>query len=119
MNTNATQEQLYSALQTVNENYNGNIQFRRLDQQSANRRMFTLRVEDSSGAGARRAASGRRTVSACWHVHGEFFEALLKQDENIFIRSNGRRIDKHGGNWEEINIGSEFMPVYMSTLCDC
>ena len=39
---------------------------------------FTLRVQDSSGPGAHRSASGRRTIRACWHAHRDVMTILFR-----------------------------------------
>ena len=39
---------------------------------------FTLRVEDSSGKGARRNPQGRRMVSACWHAHRDVASLIFQ-----------------------------------------
>ena len=119
MKTNATIRQLEIALIQVNKVYKNNIIFKDIEQVSSKIVNFTLRVKDSKGSGARRSYSGRRLVSACWHVHGNLFDCLIDMDESIYIQSLGKRIDKDGGNWVDWNIGSKFCPVYISYCCDC
>ena len=118
MKTNATVNQLRDALTEVNERFEGNIRFKTLVP-SGKRVSFTLTVNDSKGKGGRRSHTGRRIAAACWHVHGYFFEALLKIDSEIFITSSIGRIDKSGGNWQNRNIGSIMYPMYYSEACDC
>jgi len=112
MTTNANLNQLNQALSQVNEQYDNNIVFKSLDQISKGRTKFTLTVVSSKGPGARlgfqtKVSGDRRRVrAACWHVHGNFFEALFNIDSTIFVRLVGRKIDINGGNWQDRNIGS-------------
>ena len=116
----ATAEDLREALKAVNELYNDNIMFKRLDG-----KIFTLRVKDSKGAGARRgynftkSGERRRLISACWHVHGDFFEALFKVNPRAVVHAGRRKITAEGGNWQDWNIGSLITPLYHSEACDC
>lgn len=113
-----TPEEMERALTAVNAKYDGNIIFNRFDIE--NRAVCaTLRVRDSKKAGARRSWSGRRLVSACWHVHGYFFEELFKVNPLAIVSSYGKKITIDGGNWIDWNAGSMAQPVLMSKLCDC
>jgi len=62
-------------------------------------------------------------VSACWHVHGTFFEKLLivKPTARILSTMAGKvlEITKDSGNWQDLNIGSDRNPVYASEACEC
>jgi hypothetical protein len=62
-------------------------------------------------------------ISACWHVHGDFFDALFKIQPNAVVQVSAggetRNITIDGGNWQDMNIGSEVYPLMMSTLCGC
>lgn len=72
--------------------------------------------------GARISSSGRRIAAACWHVHGDFFDALLKIQPNAVIVTRGGPgavIDKNGGNWQDCNIGSRMSPMMFSEACEC
>jgi len=126
MITNATKEQLNQALKTINKRYDGNVEFNRFDIVSKNRIAFTLRVKHSHGKGSRYGQSGlmgmgtkRHLISACWHVHGYYFEALLAVNPDAFVKTHGRTMDKNGGNWIDWNIGSMVHPVSYSSACDC
>lgn len=111
---------LIIALEEINKSkYGGNVTFNRWPEKRGRRWCFTLRVSDSSKDGARRSSSGRRMVSACWHVHGDFFDALFKINPNAEIISLGDTINKDGGNWIDKNIGSVYMPLYHSSACEC
>ena len=119
MITNATIEELEKALKAINQRYNGNITFRRIEQISKGRVRFTLTVHDSRGPGSRISPHGRRIKAACWHAHGHFFEVLFAINPEAFVRSQGKLITKDAGNWEDRNIGSQLSPFYFSEACDC
>jgi len=127
---NVSREDLEKALISVNVMYSDNVEWNNFQHEGPSRGggsnyRVTLKVKDSRGPGARygfvRTASGnrRRTTSACWHVHGFFFDALLSVNPNAVIMSRQKRIDRYGGNWEDANIGSGFDPLLFSDACDC
>ena len=117
---NVTSADLVKALRVVNEKYEDNITWNNYEQLSEKRFRITLRVENSHGKGARKGTlSGRALIYACWHVHGDFFDALLSMNPEAIIKSAGRTITKDGGNWEDWNIGSLCEPLYYSLACDC
>jgi hypothetical protein len=109
-----TENDLLNALDSVNKRFNGNIIFNRFER---NGRGFnvTLRVQSSKEAGHRIGHSGRRMVSACWHVHGYFFDAL---PFSAIIKSSGRDV-RPGDRWHDWNIGSVVEPLYYSQACEC
>ena len=113
-------DDLVNALQKINQKYDDNIIFNRFDREG-----FTLRVNDSKGPGHRLGfpdhdtGKQRRIVSACWHVHGDFFDALFSLVPNAVIHATGNRIDQHQGNWIDRNIGSMINPMYYSEACEC
>ena len=113
-----TLQELQAALVKVNQKYDDNIRWNRLDCNGSALR-FTLRVKDSKLSGARRGFTGRRLVSACWHVHGDFFDALFQIQPAARIRSQGKLITAQGGNWVDGNIGSIMSPLAFSEACDC
>lgn len=118
---NCTIEDLNAALKKVNEKYENNILFNRLD---GNGKNFTLRVNSSSGPGAGRSVAGRKLTSACWHVHGDFFDALFEINPEAVIISgylpkDRNKINADGGNWQDIERGSLLYPCYASELCEC
>lgn len=118
---NVTIEQMERALKAVNRKYKGNVAFETFTPRK-NGVDFTLRTYDSKGPGARRSFSGRRMPKACWHAHGDFFEAVLKIAPEAVIISRGgpgARIDRNGGNWQDCNIGSQVQPLMFSEACDC
>lgn len=117
---NATTDDLRKALDAINTKYDGNVIFNREPEQvTKNSVRFTLRVKDSKGPGARRSHEGRPMTSACWHVHGDFFDALLNINPEAVIKTGRTTITNEGGNWEDFNIGSMMKPMYYSEACDC
>ena len=124
---NATIEQLEKALAETTKAFNNNIMFNRFDTSRTRAGIvinFTLKVKNSSGKGARRSTFDRhKLISACWHVHGTFFDELLKINPKAEIVSSlgGQkiRITEDGGNWTDANIGSMVNPVYASEACEC
>lgn len=123
--TNGTIQDLQNALNVINENYENNIVFKRLEQISKNRVLFTLTVRDSSKPGARRGlqfnknGERKKLAAACWHAHGDFYDAVFNINSNAVITSLGKKITVNRGNWIDWNAGSLYNPVYMSELCDC
>ena len=112
-----TKEDLFKALDKINEKYGGNVEFNRFDDKG-----FTLRVKSSKGPGHRLSQSSpqKRMVSACWHVHGDFFDALFEVNPDAYVISLGdKRISKDRGNWADWNIGSRMFPMYFSEACEC
>lgn len=107
-------QDLEKALDIINKKYQGNITFNRLDNKG-----FTLKCKDSKKPGHRRGYSGRRLISACWHVHGDFFDALFEIKPEAIIISLGEKITRFYGNWQDRNIGSMMYPLYLSEACDC
>jgi len=117
---------LHNALDIVNLQYNGNIEFKNIGDISTIKTQkcrFTLRVKNSRGPGAsRNPHTGRSSIAACWHVHGHFFEALLEQNPTISIKTSlhgERTIDINGGNWQDAQAGSPYLPYNLSDACEC
>lgn len=133
--THCSQADLDKALETVNQKYDNNIRF---NPDSDGPTRFTLRAKLKA---ERRSNKGcalsthymmslypgsifgeqkkRYTGAACWHVHGDFFDALFEVNPNAVVYSRGNRIDKYYGNWENFEIGSRMYPVYASDCCEC
>lgn len=65
----------------------------------------------------KRGFSWRRTVSACWHVHGVFIDSLPKEAE--VYSSPFKKWVKPGDKWNDKNIGSLACPLSYSDPCDC
>lgn len=114
---NATKQDVKDALNTVNLFFGDNIIFNRFDSTSATRHQVTLRVESSKGLGFKRGFSGRRTTSACWHVHGVFIDSLPIK-ARIFSSPFNKWV-KPGDCWNDKNIGSLMNPQKYSDACDC
>lgn len=131
---NATREQMQQALEAINaDRFAGNIGWRRAPEAIGRRFRFTLRAIDSAGKGGRlgaphaswttrtgKAYKQRRIgQAACWHVHGYYFEALLKLAPEAEISAGLLKINAQGGNWKDRNIGSMVEPFYYSEACEC
>jgi hypothetical protein len=116
---NITNEEMEKALKQVNKEYKGNIVWKRSPEKSGNFLNFTLTVADSNKPGSRRSAEGRRIAAACWHAHGYLFEAMIKIAPNVIIKSMDKTITAEGGNWQDMNIGSNYNPLYASEACNC
>jgi len=116
--------QMIRALVLVNEKFNNNITWNRFDQHGSFIR-FTLKCKSSKEAGhslgwsPTKSGRPRRLISCCWHVHGEFFDALFQVCPEAVIMSRGKRITKDGGNWEDFNVGSMIQPSRASEKCQC
>jgi hypothetical protein len=118
MKTTATVKELQAAIDTVNEKYLGNIRFKRIDQ-TGRRVNFTLTVIDSKKPGGRKGPEGRRIAAACWHVHGDLFDALWDRNPDTVIIAGPLTMRGKGDNWQDRNIGSTMRPFYYSEACDC
>jgi hypothetical protein len=121
---NVCDAELYKALEETNREFEGNVTFNRYPELiGKNKYRFTLRVISSKGKGARRGFyQRRRLMSACWHVHGIFFDRLfgINPDAVIGVGSgSAKKITKDNGNWQDWNAGSIVHPIPMSEMCDC
>lgn len=135
--TGVSREQLEAVVREVSDVlYDGNVTVNNISSLSAKRTRFTVRVRDSRGPGARRAASGRRLVAACWHVHRDVLGALfdrypgatvysgLSDNDGTFRRGEVvyRGADDYGqnhGDTQYRNVGSLMSPATIGELCDC
>jgi len=113
-----TIDDLQKALRNINLKYGDNIRFKTLGQKGRNVN-FTLTVNETKGPGGRIGHSGRRIKAACWHVHGDFFDALFRLVPSAEVVSLGRKITRETGNWEDWSIGSIAFPLMYSEACDC
>lgn len=127
---NVSESELNEALRILNQYYDNNVIFRRFERLNKDGTRFrvTLRVKDSHGKGAKLSynpfkSSYRHLPSACWHVHGDFFDILLALNHKTVIETMMSTIYKeHGetkGNWKDRNIGSVIFPFYYSEACEC
>lgn len=115
-------------LNEINEKYAGNVMFNRCDlvklRKDGNEEWeVTLRTLSSRGSGAGRSFHGRRMATACWHVYGDFLDALGRRVSEATYEStiNGRRrrlVCEHG--WEDHAVGAPMIGyMMMSEMCDC
>ena len=121
---NVTESEMHQALELINKKYNNNIRFKSGPSRKGRSLTATLTVNSTQdGArGYRRGHAGRKIAAACWHVHGDFFDALIdiNPDAIIVTGLTGKKIiNKDGGNWQDENIGSQVNPMYYSEACDC
>lgn len=122
---NITKAHMQSALSALNKKYEGNIVFRELihiPEEGGWR--FLLGTVDPKGPGGRRGKrrrdGSRRIVpsSACWHVHGHFFEALFKTQPQAMITSKLGHVTRLEGNWRDALVVGRDGDRY-SDLCEC
>jgi len=115
-----TENDLQLALAKINkEKYLDNITWNNFTRKG-NAWQVTLKVKDSKGIGARRGFHGRRKlINACWHVYGDFFDALFSLNASAIVSSAGKTITAKGGNWQDWNAGSVMNRIPMSSLCEC
>lgn len=109
------------------ERYAGNIHCKSLADVSTRnqpRTRFVLRASDSARVGARRSASGRRTVSACWHAHLDVLRAMFAHESAARVRSRFYSADS--STFEDkaresynVNAGGEMYHVRFGDLCPC
>ena len=114
---NTNRKEMEAALAVINKKYKGNVIWKRFDDGKTIN--FTLTVKSSKGPGGRIGFTGRRVAAACWHVHGDFFDALFAINPGSVIVSMGERITVNGGNWQDKNIGSHMNPMFYSEACEC
>ena len=124
---NANMDHFHAALAVVNARYAGNIKFKTLEPKGK-RISFTLTVISSTigkgkakvtAPGASIGPNGRRIAAACWHCHGDFFDALFRVCPDAVVMSLGKVITKDGGNWQDWNTGSLMDRVPASECCEC
>ncbi len=122
----ATKHDIQQALDKTQPKYNNNLSFNRFDSFGKAYRV-TLRVKDSKLPGHKISFNAlpfggkpRRLASACWHVHGDFFDSLISiAPEATITTAWAKRISKRGDNWKDFNIGCSMYPQYASDACDC
>jgi len=134
---NCTIGDLQAALDIINRKYQDNVEFKSLEQKGK-QIQFTLRVKSSQGPGHRLGfpvknyrtgkITQKRMAFACWHVHGDFFDALFKVNPQAAVFSgmsslanpgSQQWITINGVNWQDKNIGSQMQPLYFSEACEC
>ena len=95
---------LQDSVAEVNKKYFGdNI---RIENEVVKQRhlQFVLRCHDSRKPGASRTATGRRSPSANWHVHGHIFDAIFKRQGDAVIIARGNKITKARGDWVDFEV---------------
>lgn len=124
-----TENDLIKALEIVNLKYDENVTFKSFERKGK-QIQFTLRVIDSKGPGHRlgyihQEGKQKRLACACWHVHGDFFEALFSVNPEAEVFSGISSLARGGsqswisGNWQDRNIGSQMYPMMFSEACEC
>lgn len=123
-----TYNDLVKALELTNNKYRGNVEFRDFtpEQMSSTGKVWRIRlgVKDIREIGAaltiRYFGLGgtrrvRRSRSACWHVHGEFFDSLPKG-----TRIQTTQVTMMAGNdWQDYNVSGMVYPICASESCLC
>ena len=115
-----TREELGCALLAVNGRFRGNVKwFAELRTISGTQWSLRLAVKNNKGPGSRFSANNwgktRRTSSACWHVHGYFFDML---PEGAVVWTYGQKREQ--GQWDDFQYGGGLdNPQMISELCEC
>lgn len=117
---NVSLSQLNAALRAVNRSHGYQLIWNRAPEAlnaKGTRFACTIRSKVSGIKGSRTSSTGRKLVSASWHAHGFFFESILAYAPNAVIRigRNSGKVDQHGGNWRDFNIGSQMSPCMASS----
>lgn len=119
-------EEVTRIVTEVSDNqYNGNIRFKRTPERKGRAVTFTLTVADSRGKGSRVGWSGRRVCACCWHGHRDIMQALF--DAYPDARLQSAQADYRGKeDFEDsfeatgyVNIGSQVSPLHFNDACDC
>ena len=121
--TGVSYKDLAAALDGVSVMYGGNIIWNRTPEslnKAGTRWRLTLRCISSKRPGHSIrdnpfSGSTRNLVSACWHAHGRFFDAL---PAGAVIHAGGR-VFMAGDPWKDYNIGSQMFPAHASGCCGC
>lgn len=90
--TGVTRQQMEEALSRLNSTSpfakeGQRFYFRSFRRLGGTRFRFTLGA-NSHKPGSRYSVNGRRTPSACWHAHGQFFELLFELAPDAKVRSS-------------------------------
>jgi hypothetical protein len=109
---------MVATLAIINQRYFDNIRFYEDPHRDRKGVSFRLKVNNSKGIGSAFSRT-KHTGSACWHVHGHFFEELFKINPQAIVYSAKSKVTKDYGNWEDYNIGSQAEPLYASEACGC
>lgn len=123
---NVTDEEIRNAAERASKLYSGNV-VADIRGRTGRAIRFGLRVRDSRGDGAHRSANGRRTRSACFHAHADFFRALFGSCPNARVKTAFAHY--HGGAPAQYErdfdfvgmreVGSAFRPMQLRECCEC
>ena len=124
--TFCNQSDLEKALEIVNKKYENNISFHSESNLATKNFRLVTKSYDKPGWGVSThsynmgwSKNARRKNNACWHAHGDFFDALFSVNPNAKVRSRSNTITKDAGNWQDFNVGSQMCPCYASECCEC
>lgn len=119
-------DELNDAMSRVQKVY-PDAEFKEVKRLSSNRVQFTLRVKHSDAKGAHRSMHSdtkkgyKRTTSACWHLHRDFFDAL-PEGRRVTSSYYGSAVIETGnyGTYPDFMVGSMYRGFYMmSEMCAC
>ena len=125
---NISELDLYEALALTNVSFRDNVIWNRKPDRVGKRYRFTLKVKSSLMRGAGKSPThirhdgGRyRLATACWHVHGLFFNHLITINKKAIIETTygAGTISIEGGNWVDYPRGNIANSIMASKLCDC
>jgi len=112
-----------TALEKVNEKYEGNIDTYGIEEKKYYY-LTRLKTKNTEGKGASVSMLGRKTGSACWHVYRDFFKAL--PEETKVITTTAGKIITGDDYWEQRYYDPEFsviaglgIAIRHSQLCFC
>lgn len=122
-----TADQLRVIVEKVSdEQYEGNIIFNREPEWKKGWWIFTLRVKNSKGPGAKHSAlSGKRTVACCWHAHRDVMKEIFERFPNAeLLTAMAQYRGKEGfeENFRQTaykNVGSLYCPAEYQHCCEC
>ncbi len=119
------ENELVAALNHANTMHEWNLEFNRHPERKGNFLHFTLRVRDSSKAGAKRSVSGRRLTAACWHAHRDVMRMIFAVNPDALLVTALARyeglddFERKFPDTGDLNIGTVFDPLYLSDACLC
>jgi len=123
---NVPEEELVRIVTEVSDNqYGGNIRFKRAPERKGRAVAFTLTVANSRAKGGRIGHSGRRVCACCWHGHRDIMQALFDAYPDARLQSaqaDYRGKDDFEDSFEATgytNIGSQMSPLYFRHACEC
>jgi len=119
-------EDVRNAFEYANAMYSNNLRFKREPEAYRGGIRFTITVNDSKGAGARRNHDGTRRISAaCWHVNRDFMAILFQalpcaklQTAVATYDGQSEFLREYLGSGDRI-IGSPAAPCKYRDACEC